>query len=361
MTGLLFVTAQSTDVRDLNRILLYLRDWDITSAASSLSLAATTTTTTAVTHTSNNNSNKINNNINTTTVRQAKTTHAASRRTATVQDHQFLDRFRFVTRHSAETLVSQPASAAAAAAAAAAGTGVTTAQRHHVHGTFPPVPPSATLVNSWVGSGVDEIEAFMDTLADEVYSRDKELYHAAASNGLDGSSSNSNNNNNNNKNNNKYIGRRDSGYSSSDSTGGSDSDSSQASCYNTDMYLVVDEVGLATGTAILGCRRRGSVAGKGGSSSSSSSSSSWDRVRGVPWAEVCSVWKVVEKNKAVDSLVATQQQQQKEQKQIRSQPDSHGSKWLEYSKPIENGLLAPPRDCRRRDLEVSMWHECGLV
>lgn len=272
MTGLLFVTAQSTDVKDLNRILLYLRDWDISVASST---------------------------PNYDTVTSA---HSAD-------PELFIDRFRFVTKHNPKTLISQRSSASHAA----------------THGTFPPVPPSATFVNSWVGQDVEQIEQFVDTFASGLHDEGR------------GSPRSSDNG---------AINRRDSGYSSTGSIAGADEPSQG---YNTDMYLVVDEAGLATGTATLACRRH--------STSQGSTGSAWDRVRGVPWAEVCSTWKAV-KTGSVEVLLGGQQ---KRQGPVSSAGDGAGSRWLDYKRPVDDRMVSAPRDCRRRDLEVSMWHECGLV
>ncbi|KAJ1337561.1 hypothetical protein MN608_00414 [Microdochium nivale] len=326
MTGLLFVTAQSTDVKDLNRVLLYLRDWDTSSAASCASTPLDP---------------RAHDSIETSKSHSAATVQQQ-------QQQQFHDRFRFVTRHDTRALISRSSSSSSFSPAA-----------ESAHGTFPPVPPSATFANSWVGASVEEIEDFVDALAA------RELRH-----GDDGDDDDKSDDSR----------SRDSGYSTSSSSSSSSSSSltmgsssaatvaaaagaDKSPCggwYNTGMYLVVDEAGLATGTATLACRRR-----RHRCRSRATASSSWDRVRGVPWAEVCSAWKAVERSGSVDVLFGQHQQQQQRQNKkedmISAPNGAAASRWLDYSRSAGDHVAPAPRDCWRRDMEVRMWHECGLV
>jgi len=296
MTGLLFVTARSTDVKDLNRLLLELRDWQVSSSSPQASPAGS-------------------------------------------QAQQFLDRFRFVTKHNPRALVTNSHRRSSASSSSSLSC-ESSQHQEHAHGTFPPVPPSATFANSWVDRSAEEIEGFMNMLASDV--------------------ADDMNNNNNNKmsllsseketGGPSFLERRDSGYSTcSDSS--TSSTGAAESCYNASMYLMVDEAGLSTGTATLGCRRAG--AGAAGS---------WDRVRGIPWTEVCSVWRAVQASRSVECLFGPGT---KQLLQIQSAPaDTHESREVSYQRPVGQEAArasTPPRDCRRRDMELSMWRECGLV
>lgn len=283
MTGLLFVTARSTDVKDLNRLLLDLRDWEVSSSSSSSS-----------------------------------------------QAQQFLDRFRFVTKHNPRALVTNSHRRSSASSSSSSSC-ETSQHQEHAHGTFPPVPPSATFANSWVDRSAEEIEGFMNMLASDVAAADDKKKE----NETDGGPG--------------FLERRDSGYSTC-----SDSSSTSAateSCYNASMYLMVDEAGLATGTATLSCRR--------------AAGGSWDRVRGVPWTEVCSVWRAVQASRSVECLFAPGTKQLLQIQGVHNDGDE--SREVSYQKPPASqdagraATSTAPRDCWRRDMELSMWRECGLV